>query len=122
VYSKDDQISANEDAAWIDYIEFPPGNPTGSTQSLYSQRGQKTTWKLFPNPGNGAYWLENSTLHAGNVEITLFDCLGKKIQSWNRLSTGEALFFTIDPVVESGLYFLQINTGDCSEMVRLVHN
>jgi hypothetical protein len=122
VYAKDDQISSNEDAAWIDYIELPPGYSTGNNQSIQNQALNQSGWKLFPNPGNGLYWLENSTGVNEHVEINLIDCLGRKIQTWNKDSNGSALQFHCDAGVEGGMYFIQILSGKASQVIRLIDN
>jgi hypothetical protein len=105
-YSKDMSATGGQDAAWIDYIIFPPveigvGNVEillNNTKGMY----------VFPNPAKGTAMLYTGKTEK-NAVIQLTDISGRLIKSFDGISTDQ--FITLDlSGIRAGIYFIR-NAG-----------
>ncbi|WP_107038179.1 T9SS type A sorting domain-containing protein [Brumimicrobium mesophilum] len=86
-----------------------------STSSLKSEYS-KTNIVVFPNPSNGLFTINlGKILH--DVKISVTDLSGKTIQS-KKYKDIQQLNLKIDE--SSGVYLLNIETGDGKEVIRLI--
>jgi len=119
-YMKDDYMTSGSDAAWIDYILFPPVN-LGITGIATPNAGNDI--KLYPNPANDQVNLEIKLQKASNVLITITDILGNEVG-------GQALATTLTAgthhvklgtsELKSGVYLMKIKQGNNVETRKLI--
>ena len=105
------------DAAWVDYILFPPMNSSVDlpSQVVFSDLS------IYPNPAIGEFnILLNAKLKA-SIHLQLFDTRGRLVsQQLSNVQNGENSFsFKLDNISE-GLYFLNISDGVNSISRRIV--
>ena len=84
-YEKDGSMAMGQDAAWIDYIVFPPidlGQTTNINEESFS-------FELFPNPTMGSFNLTFNDVNSHKIEI--FDTKGKLIYSLDNQHTNTAV-------------------------------
>lgn len=117
VYEKDASVSDGADAAWVDYILFPPMNSSVDlpSQVVFSDLS------IYPNPAIGEFnILLNAKLKA-SIHLQLFDTRGRLVsQQLSNVQNGENSFsFKLDNISE-GLYFLNISDGVNSISRRIV--
>tara|TARA_X000000368_G_C22449925_1_gene458543 strand:- start:18 stop:521 length:504 start_codon:yes stop_codon:yes gene_type:complete len=108
VYSKDESVSDGSDAAWVDYILFPPMN---STLGLESQ-DVFSDFIVYPNPTSSSFEVYLKSLQSASVKIVVFDTKGKLVKQYSeQLNNGMNLFnFNLDGEAE-GMYLVNFTDG-----------
>jgi predicted acyl esterase len=110
------------------YIEFPVIISAFSSVGdiLHEeQNSQPFAYELkqnYPNPFNPATTIEYSIAKAGNVEIKVYDMLGREVKSLvneYRDAGFHKIFFNASEL-SSGVYFYKISTTEFSEVKRMV--
>jgi len=122
VYEKDDMISDNDDAAWIDYIVFPVGD--GAVNVMPTPASELASeYTIIPNPvGQQGFFLRGNALQVGEYEFRLLDVTGRCIEHRSvKNSAGTSQWEWNISNQAAGLYFLQIHAPDAlSRTIRLV--
>ena len=77
------------------------------------------SYRVFPNPFNGAFTLEASNLNNTPSTVELFNVLGAKVYS---KEIGEIAAQTIIPVTEPGFYTLRISSEKETRTFKLIGN
>ncbi len=76
----------------------------------------------YPNPARESINIAFKTKKAGNVEVTLFDIMGKKQGSFSFGQRNPGLQKVLVPLegslVHTGIYFFRIEAGDDSQMIK----
>jgi len=108
IYSKDASVSDGSDAAWVDYILFPPMNNTVDLQNqdLFSK------FNIYPNPSSGLFNLALNSNFKSDVTVALYDTKGKlvKLKS-EHINTGSNFIeFNANNLAE-GLYLINLTDG-----------
>ncbi len=105
VYEKDYSVSEGDDAAWVDYIVFPPMQNSVGVEENVLLGG----FRAYPNPsdGNFTFVLEAKRNTEGNIKV--YDAQGKLLEQNNvQLSTGVNTFdFSLEDKA-AGLYMIQL--------------
>ena len=122
-YEKDDIVASNEDACWIDYIEFPAGAAISTNILPTHVSNFKGSFSIFPNPSNnGDFTLLGKGLKSGSYKINMLDATCRLIEQkviennsemnqWN-WSLNDA---------KSGFYFLEITQPDSQkQLLKLI--
>jgi hypothetical protein len=108
VYAKDEMISSNEDAAWIDYVVFPAGEDV-SVGFQSSVNLAESTFKLWPNPTTDGQFIINGTqLIPGKYSIQIIDISGRCIQSHSETLFNSNSQWNLNLQAAAGLYFIEI--------------
>ncbi len=96
-YIKDNIVSEGEDAAWIDFVIFPPLQSTLSIEESPSVMHYLTSW---PNPASEQMTIEIGLLKEEKLRIEIIDIDGKQID-----------LITDRKVFSSGKHTLTINVA-----------
>lgn len=83
---------------------------------------EKENIKLYPNPAKDNIVLEYTLENASNVEISIFDILGSKIQTVSDEFSQEGKnTHAIDlQIYNSGIYFMNIKTDNTNTVVKFI--
>ena len=97
-YSKDGSVSENSDCAWVDFIDFPNLDSSGTDNIGISKI------IVYPNPSDG-----NFTIKSGNniQKVTVNDITGRLIKIHNSDSKSIS-----DIKLKQGFYILSIYSGN----------
>jgi PKD repeat protein len=75
--------------------------------------------KLYPNPNGGRFDLEMDLKEQEDLEITVFDLIGKKVDAKTlSLSAGHHLLSFDYPELKQGFYILQLDNGSVSKRLK----
>ncbi|MBG16211.1 MAG: hypothetical protein CL853_07650 [Crocinitomicaceae bacterium] len=108
VYYKDASVSDGADAAWVDYILFPPMNSTVELKENLSF----SDLTIFPNPTSGITTIEFNSLIDSKVNVLLYDSKGSLVAIEKENINIGSNNRTIDlSAVSQGLYLLTISDG-----------
>jgi hypothetical protein len=90
----------------IERIEAPTG------VNMEPVERYQTTLDVYPNPTNGTATLRYTLAREGNVEVTIFDNNGRKVESYNlgSVSSGTHTFAWSAPRIASGVYFCALRS------------
>lgn len=115
VYSKDVSLDAGEDAAWIDYIVFPPvATEVGVIENDMSQPGLM----VYPNPV-----MEYLTIFTGkcdhNSVIQLRDLSGRTILEFHDISPNQYLRADVSGIAP-GIYILSNSGKTARKAIKLI--
>ena len=83
--------------------------PTGHNES---PAGKKRSVRLYPNPSKDYFIIELPSLQDKNIEVTIFDHLGRKIQEYFPDKQKIRITHTLQP----GIYLYWIRTGSGRKM------
>jgi hypothetical protein len=116
-------IASNEDASWIDYIEFPAGAAISTNLTPTQVSDFKGSFSIFPNPSNnGDFTLLGKGLQYGTFKISMLDATGRLIEQKvleNNSEMNQWNWNLNNP--DSGFYFLEITLPDSrKETLRLI--
>ena len=122
------QILVKQDnAAGPDYDSisgvFTITGSSGIEKDVHSNKKSFVLYPAYPNPFNGSttisFYLEKNS----NVEINIFNILGRHIQTLinHLLTTGEHSIYWNPQNLSSGMYYFTIKNGLNSESRRLVY-
>jgi hypothetical protein len=108
VYFKDESVSDGTDAAWVDYILFPPMNSTLSLESqvLFSDLN------VYPNPTSGSFAVNVISLQNSLVKIAVYDTKGSLVkENAKQVNSGVNSFnFNLNGEAE-GMYLINFTDG-----------
>ena len=92
-------------------VESEPSNKSGFSKKLSKVKTNETSensFKVYPNPVSGTLFIRTSGLDKSNVNMTLYNIQGVKINSKN-LDTRSSQSFEVNVnALPSGLYILKI--------------
>jgi hypothetical protein len=123
IYEKDDMIASNEDASWIDYIEFPAGAAISTNLEPIQVSDFKGSFSIFPNPSNnGDFTLHGKGLQYGTFKISMLDATGRLIEQKFLENNSEMNQWNWNlNCPNSGFYFLEIiQPNSHKETLRLI--
>lgn len=120
---------SNTYATWDDYTVCQVVTNTCGSDTLCQSTSQLsvksldsgTEVKLYPNPNNGEFVVEMSTLKAENVSIEISSVTGEIVYAKN-YGVVESQFkqgFDMSELV-NGVYFVNVQSGDSSSTLRVV--
>jgi hypothetical protein len=77
-------------------------------------------FKVFPNPAGDRFFLQPQDSITGELQLNLFDALGRKVRTWRAEAEGLApLPFPLDGL-PAGLYWLQVNALGNRKTVKII--
>jgi hypothetical protein len=118
-YEKDITMTSGSDAAWVDYIIFPPVatiTSTGPEASTYS-------FGIYPNPTSGKLTVNYHLSAEMQVKLTLCDETGRELMIVKPTEIKPAGNYTATSdlsALESGVYFLRMDAGKSSLTRKVV--
>ncbi len=113
IYEKDDMVSGNEDACWIDYIVFPAGNSV-SPSGIQQTSNVTESFNVFPNPiQQGVFTLTGNQIQQGVYTFRMLDASGRCIENRKEKSGLSSNQWKWDiSQYAAGFYFLEIRKPD----------
>ena len=106
IYQKDNYVSENEDAAWIDYIIFPPMVVINSTVELPAIENDLL---IYPNPAINDFVTLSAPITSNNVSITITNINGQIVYKNNFETSSGQMYIPIKVSEwESGIYSVMI--------------
>ncbi|MEO6168407.1 MAG: T9SS type A sorting domain-containing protein, partial [Chitinophagales bacterium] len=80
-----------------------------------------TSLDVFPNPATISASINYFLTTSSDVSLTVLNILGEKTQAINlgQQAAGENHYSLNTQILNSGLYFIQVNTGNKTEVVKL---
>ena len=107
MYEKDSNVGDNEDAAWVDNIEFPPAVSTVSTGAVIN--ADAPTFVISPNPASATFSLSAQHLQLGTYRFCLMDVSGRIIERKSMMIQHEnGKWMWERNAAAAGLYFMHI--------------
>ena len=120
-YQKDYSASEGEDAAWIDYIVFPPISIVTSYNEI--QGNKDATWRIYPNPTPKQLNINYNLLTKSQVTINLYNNKGKFIKTiipkTNQERGEHSLIINLNNI-PAGVYYIEMKTNDDKYVKRIV--
>lgn len=115
-YAKDGYVSSGADAAWLDYIVFPPVDTSvGIEEHLYSNAGMI----VFPNPANGSALLNTGNAFSGFATLTLTDLAGREVR--HLINLRPASDYKLDlRGLKAGVYLVRLQNEQTLQVKKLI--
>ena len=109
LYDKSGSGSAGADCVWVDDITFPRTCTISDVEEVTEQK----TNDLYPNPTTGSFTIE--LVEESNISI--YNMLGQQIMQLGKVSGLQHFDMGNAP---KGLYFIQIQNGNQTEVKKLI--
>jgi hypothetical protein len=109
LYDKNKKNSAGEDCVWIDDITFPRASIITAVEETVTEKHNK----IYPNPTHGNFVIEL----ANESNIRIFNIMGQAVMTLNQVSGIQRISLNSAP---KGLYFVQIQSGNNTEVKKLI--
>ncbi len=121
-YVKDYMAAGGSDAAWIDYVVFPP---VSATTGIGNPIAVNSVFNVYPNPSTDRISIDFMLTKSGNISLNLYDALGNKIvvvipSGIKASGMHSTVLNTSD--LQSGIYFLKLDNNEKSSVKKIVIN
>ena len=120
IYSKDYMEVGGQDAAWVDFIIFPPINiPLAITESNNNLQYLSS----YPNPFESESTIVFSLLKTDEISISILNTLGETVKSVlpkQTVKQGEHKIQLSGEDLASGIYFCKMQTSSETKIVKIV--
>lgn len=92
-----------------------------NTTGINETNGQLSPLDVFPNPASTSASISYSLNTPSNVSLDVLNMLGEKVQAVNlgQQAAGENNYTLNTQLLNSGLYFVQISSGNKTEVIKL---
>lgn len=119
-YVKDVTVGAGADAAWVDYIVFPPMTTTTGCNEF-----SQFSFNVYPNPSVDIVNIELNLQHATFVKVDILNNLGQVVAVLHNGSMDKGVQqITFNPSeLQSGQFFVRVSTdeGSITRMIVAGH-
>ena len=109
LYDKNKSGVSGSDCAWIDDITFPRASIITKIEEITSQKPNA----LYPNPTSGTFTLEL----AKESNVSIFNMLGQCVKQLEKASGLQQISLEN---AQKGLYFVQIQSGNDTDVMKLI--
>jgi hypothetical protein len=119
-YSKDDYQASGQDAAWVDFIEFPPVSLTTTGIEKPIKDGD---FILMPNPAKDQVRLELTNIFSASYTLIITDLVGREVRNILVPVSPAGGNLSIDINVADlnpGIYLVQFNNGSNPSTKKLI--
>lgn len=120
-YTKDVGIATNQDAAWVDYIKFPPTDAWSSVECL--DEALINEIHLYPNPAVDQVTVDFTLTANQEIVSTLYNQLGQAISTpinHGLFTEGKHSLVLSLKNLSAGVYFVRIQTADQFYFSKLI--
>jgi hypothetical protein len=108
-YDKNNHNNSGSDCAWIDDITFPRTCIISKVEEITSKKANA----IYPNPTSGMFTIEL----AEESNVSIFNMLGQSVMRFEKVSDSQQISLENAP---RGMYFVQIQSGNNTEVKKLV--
>lgn len=105
-YIKDEDGSSGLDAAWVDYIIFPPGNTITDVKEISDS--ENSFVRIYPNPARDILYIKTPGNNA--ISIDIFNTLGQNVLSERNVKDVDV------SSLDKGTYIIKVY-GDTEERI-----
>ncbi|MCX7861490.1 MAG: C25 family cysteine peptidase [Bacteroidales bacterium] len=117
-YTKDYSLSEGEDAAFLDYIIFPPIELLSNVNNIESDILQIAA---FPNPCNTNFNVLLNCVAESQCQLQLYDQMGKLVWSDNeKVSKGKTCISISVENLSEGVYYLHVMTMNQNQTMKII--
>ncbi len=118
-YEKDYSASDGSDAAWVDYIEFPPISDITEIENILGSRNAE--WNIYPVPAHNQITIDYTLNENSKVLLQLFSGNGKLIKTIACPTSKTENTVKIDiSNIPSGTYYLKMKAGDDTYIKKVI--
>ena len=115
-YIKDAYVSSGADAAWLDYIIFPPVDTSvGIDEQLHTNAGMS----VFPNPATGSAFLNTGNAFPGFATLTLTDLAGREVRHLTDLRPASDYKLDLSGL-KAGVYLVRLQNNQSLQVKKLI--
>ena len=115
-YVKDGYVSSGADAAWLDYIIFPPVDTSvGIGEHLQTNAGMT----VFPNPANGSALLNTGNAFRGSATLTLTDLAGREVRQLTSIRPASDIRLDLSGL-KAGVYLVRLQSEQVLQVKKLI--
>ena len=108
LYDKNANNTAGSDCVWIDDITFPRTCLINEVEEVVTGRSNA----IYPNPTQGSFTIALE----GESNVNIYNMMGQNVLSLNKVSGMQQLQLN----APKGLYYVQIQSGDNTEVKKLI--
>ncbi|MPM39024.1 hypothetical protein SDC9_85655 [bioreactor metagenome] len=106
-YIKDGSYSVGDDAAYLDYIIFPPMQLITSTEDLPAAENDMI---VYPNPATGEFVTISVPAQSGSAELKIYAVDGRLVYCKEYTCTGGQLYLPVEiSAWQSGVYSVVVS-------------
>lgn len=119
-YSKDGSVSDGDDAAWVDYILFPPIDMATLINEINIDT---TSLTVYPNPAKDYVNIHYTLKNKSNVTIRLYNNNGQIVSTLlenKQRNIGEYTQTIMTTNLKSGIYYIRVDMDNSIFVKRLV--
>ena len=116
-YCKDFMASEGQDAAWLDYIVFPP-----LKSDIGIENADNYSFNIYPNPAKENTFIEINMMKAENATVELYDNYGKlvKVLYNGMLNAGQNKININTNEIAAGAYIVNFKTQSGVSISRMI--
>ena len=117
-FAKDQSVGSGEDAAFIDFLIFPP---IYQPLTLPNNESFITGILAYPNPCTEMIYINMIAQEQGNYSLQFYNQLGQRvnISAKGRLTTGSNYLRINTSALSSGIYYLQLETNKSVQTLKI---
>lgn len=117
-YVKDYSESAGDDAAFIDYVIFPPIN---QTSNIVNSESLIKSIIAYPNPCTDILYVIINAQKKAYYSLHFINQLGQKmnISTKGTLTAGSNFVLLNTSTLSSGIYYLQVKTDNSVQLIKI---
>ena len=118
-YEKDYSASDGSDAAWVDYIKFPPISDITEIENIIGTRNAE--WNIYPVPAHNKITIDYTLKKNSEVSLQMFSDNGRLIKTIVKTnSTGENIIKVDISNLPSGTYYIKMKVGDDTYIKKFI--
>ena len=120
VYIKDYMVASGSDAAWVDFVVFPP---VSTTTGIINPAINSAHLQVYPNPSNESATIDYQINQSGNSSLTLFNSLGSKVLDIIPAGKNLAGMYSANlntRNLTSGVYYIRFENNGLINVTKLV--
>ena len=119
-YYKDGNTSEGDDAAWVDFVVFPP---IDMSTLINEKEVDRTSLNIYPNPAKDYINIHYTLKEKSNVTINLYNINGQQIATLlnkTKRNQGEYTQLMMTNNLNSGVYYIRLDMDDTTFIKRLI--
>ncbi|NVO02587.1 MAG: T9SS type A sorting domain-containing protein [Bacteroidetes bacterium] len=113
IYSKDGSATGGSDAAWVDFIVFPPMGAITSVNSI--EANTNSSMYCYPNPLKDNATINYNLKENATVSLAIYNSIGQKaielVNSKSETAGSHSMVFDASKL-SAGIYYCKLSTGN----------